>query len=52
MSKANVIVLGVSPAEDRNSYTKYQAKQKYYELLNSKKDYDIEQVEAIKAGNL
>jgi len=52
LSKANVIVLGVSPAEDRNSYAKYQAKQKYYELLNSKKDYDIEQVEAIKAGKL
>jgi len=52
LSKANVIVLGVSPTEDRNSYAKYQARTKYYELLKSTKDYDIEQVEAIKAGKL
>ena len=52
LSKANVIVLGVSPTEDRNSYAKYQARTKYYELLKSTKDYDVEQVEAIKAGKL
>jgi len=52
LSKANVIVLGVSPTEDRNSYAKYQARTKYYELFKSTKDYDVEQVEAIKAGKL